>query len=51
MNGTAILLIIAPDQRGLVAAVADFLYGYQANILHANQHIDAAENLFFMRVE
>lgn len=50
-DGTAILLIIAPDRRGLVAAVADFLYGHQANILHADQHIDAAENLFFMRVE
>jgi len=51
MNGSATLLIIAPDQRGLVAAVADFLYGHHANILHADQHIDAAENLFFMRVE
>lgn len=51
MKGSATLLIIAPDQRGLVAAVADFLYDHGANILHADQHIDAAENLFFMRVE
>jgi len=51
MDGSATLLIIAPDRRGLVAAVADFLYQHQANILHADQHIDAAENLFFMRVE
>ncbi|RLA08524.1 MAG: formyltetrahydrofolate deformylase [Gammaproteobacteria bacterium] len=51
MDGSAILLIIAPDRRGLVAAVADFLHRHQANILHADQHIDAAENLFFMRVE
>ena len=51
MDGSATLLIIAPDQRGLVAAVADFLYDQGANILHADQHIDAAEDLFFMRVE
>ncbi|MEL0084166.1 MAG: formyltetrahydrofolate deformylase [Gammaproteobacteria bacterium] len=51
MNGSATLLIIAPDQRGLVAAVAEFLYNHQANILHADQHIDATEKLFFMRVE
>ena len=51
MNGSATLLIIAPDQRGLVAAVAEFLYAHHANILHADQHIDASEKLFFMRVE
>lgn len=48
---TAILLISAPDQRGLVAGVAELLYRHQANILHADQHIDAESNQFFMRVE
>ena len=48
---TAILLIDCPDQRGIVAAVADFLARHQANILHADQHQDAERDLFLMRVE
>lgn len=48
---TAILLIDCPDRKGLVAAVADFLYRYDANILHADQHQDNEAGLFFMRVE
>lgn len=48
---TAILLIDCPDQRGIVAAVADFLCRHQANILHADQHQDAERDLFLMRVE
>lgn len=40
-----------PDQKGLVAAIANFLMTYNANILHADQHQDAGENLFLMRVE
>ena len=50
-RNTAILLVTCPDQRGLVAAVADFLYRHGANILHADQHVDVAAGLFFMRVE
>jgi formyltetrahydrofolate deformylase len=46
-----ILLIDCPDQRGIVAAVSDQLYRCGANILHADQHQDAAAKLFFMRVE
>lgn len=48
---TAILLIDCPDRRGLVAAVADFLYQHDANILHGDQHQDNEAGLFFMRVE
>lgn len=48
---TAILLIDCPDRKGLVATVADFLYGHNANILHADQHQDAATHTFLMRVE
>lgn len=51
MKKTATLLINCPDRKGLVAAIADFLYRHNANILHADQHQDAAENLFLMRVE
>lgn len=48
---TAILLIDCPDRKGLVAAIADFLYSHNANILHADQHQDTASGLFLMRVE
>jgi formyltetrahydrofolate deformylase len=48
---TAALLIDCPDQRGIVAAVSEFLYRHGANILHADQHQDAELHLFFMRVE
>lgn len=51
MKKTATLLINCPDRKGLVAAIADFLYRHNANILHADQHQDAEENLFLMRVE
>lgn len=51
MRHTAVLLISCPDQKGLVAAIADFLLRHNANILHADQHQDAELKLFLMRVE
>lgn len=51
MKNTATLLITCPDTKGIVAAIADFLYQHDANILHADQHQDAENNLFLMRVE
>jgi formyltetrahydrofolate deformylase len=51
MKNTATLLITCPDARGIVAAIAEFLYQHNANILHADQHQDAENNLFLMRVE
>ncbi len=51
MKNSAILLITCPDQQGLVSAVADLLFKYNGNVLHADQHIDTEEKLFFMRVE
>jgi formyltetrahydrofolate deformylase len=48
---TAILLIDCPDRKGIVAAIANFLYDHGANILHADQHQDNDLGLFFMRVE
>jgi formyltetrahydrofolate deformylase len=51
MKNTATLLITCPDTRGIVAAIADFLFQHNANILHADQHQDAENNLFLMRVE
>ena len=51
MKNSAILLIDCPDRKGLVAAVAEFLYRHNANILHADQHQDNEQGLFLMRVE
>jgi formyltetrahydrofolate deformylase len=50
-NETAVLLISCPDQRGLVAAVSEFVYKNGGNIVHAEQHVDREENIFFHRVE
>lgn len=51
MKKSAVLLIDCPDRRGIVAAIGEFLYRHNANILHADQHQDAARDLFLMRVE
>jgi formyltetrahydrofolate deformylase len=51
MKNTATLLITCPDAKGIVASIAHFLHQHNANILHADQHQDAENNLFLMRVE
>jgi formyltetrahydrofolate deformylase len=48
---TAVLLLSCPDQKGLVATVADFLYRHDGNIIHADQHTDIEEKVFLQRVE
>jgi formyltetrahydrofolate deformylase len=51
MKNTGILLVDCPDQKGIVAAIAEFLYHHNANILHADQHQDGDLALFLTRVE
>ncbi|HSR01718.1 MAG TPA: formyltetrahydrofolate deformylase [Methylophilaceae bacterium] len=51
MKNTATLLITCPDAKGIVASIANFLHEHNANILHADQHQDAENSLFLMRVE
>lgn len=48
---TATLLISCPDQRGLVAKFANFIYANGGNIIHADQHTDFAAGLFLTRIE
>lgn len=48
---TATLLVSCPDQRGLVAKIANFIYANGGNIIHAEQHTDFAAGLFLNRVE
>ena len=51
MKPSAILLISCPDQKGEVAAISDFVYRHNGNILHADEHADEESGLFLMRVE
>ena len=48
---TAILLVSCPDQQGLVAKIANFIYANGGNIIHADQHTDFATGLFLTRIE
>ncbi len=50
-SNSAILLLHCPDRKGIVAGISGFLYAHGANILHADQHQDNKQMLFFMRVE
>jgi formyltetrahydrofolate deformylase len=47
----AILLISCPDQKGITAAVTDFVFKRAGNIVDAAQHADAESGAFFMRIE
>jgi formyltetrahydrofolate deformylase len=51
MENTATLLLYCEDRKGLVFAIAQFILEHGGNILHADQHQDAALGLFFMRIQ
>lgn len=51
MLQTATLLVCCPDRKGLVAALAQVLYGHGANILDADQHTDPVAGQFFQRIK
>jgi formyltetrahydrofolate deformylase len=51
VSATGVLLLSCPDQRGVVAAVAEFIAAHGGNIVHAEQHTDDVERVFFQRVE
>jgi formyltetrahydrofolate deformylase len=44
-------LLHGPDQPGLVARVAGWIYERGGNILHADQHRDMEAGIFFQRIE
>src|ERR1700729_4342919 len=46
-----VALLHGPDRPGLVARVAGWIFEQAGNILHADQHRDAEEKIFFQRVE
>ncbi|MCL4685222.1 formyltetrahydrofolate deformylase [Myxococcota bacterium] len=49
-HAVATLLVSCPDRRGIVAALAQLLYGHGANILDADQHTDPVAGMFFQRI-
>jgi formyltetrahydrofolate deformylase len=50
VDRTATILVSCPDRRGLVAALAQLLYGHGINILSADQHTDPTASKFFQRI-
>lgn len=48
---TATLLFSCPDQKGLVAKIANFIYSNGGNIIYADQHTDFTAGLFLTRLE
>src|SRR5947208_11396193 len=48
---TLIALLHGPDQPGIVARVAGWIFERGGNILHADQHRDMEAGVFFQRVE
>ncbi|MEZ4324291.1 MAG: formyltetrahydrofolate deformylase [Polyangiales bacterium] len=50
MSSFATLLVSCPDRKGLVASLAQVLYGHGANIVDADQHTDAVAGQFFQRI-
>jgi formyltetrahydrofolate deformylase len=48
---TATLLVSIPDQKGLVAKLANFIFANGGNIIHADHHTDFEAGLFLSRIE
>ena len=44
-------LLYGPDRPGIVARVSGWIYARGGNIMHADQHHDYEEGIFFQRVE
>ena len=51
MISTLIALLHGPDQPGIVARVAGWIFERGGNILHADQHRDMEAGVFFQRIE
>ncbi len=45
------ILINCADQKGIIAAVTDFILIVEGNITYIDQHVDREQNVFFMRLE
>lgn len=45
------ILINCADQKGIIAAVTDFILRVEGNITYIDQHVDREQDVFFMRLE
>jgi formyltetrahydrofolate deformylase len=45
------ILIHCEDQKGIIAAVTNFILKVEGNIVYIDQHVDVEQNVFFMRLE
>lgn len=45
------LLIQCKDQKGIIAAVTNFIVSVEGNITYIDQHVDREQTVFFMRLE
>lgn len=45
------ILIHCEDQKSIIATVTNYIASIGGNITYLDQHVDAAENVFFMRLE
>jgi formyltetrahydrofolate deformylase len=45
------LLIQCKDQKGIIAAVTNFIVSVEGNITYIDQHVDREQSVFFMRLE
>jgi formyltetrahydrofolate deformylase len=48
---TIVALLFGPDQPGIVARISGWIFERGGNIIHADQHRDQEEQIFFQRVE
>ena len=51
MKNSAVLLVQCPDCKGLDAAIAEFLYRHDGNILNFEQHSAGQQRFYHARVE
>ena len=45
------ILIHCEDQKAIIASVTNYISAIDGNITYLDQHVDADENVFFMRLE
>jgi formyltetrahydrofolate deformylase len=51
MKNSAVLLVQCPDRKGLDATIAEFIFRYDGNILHFEQHQAGEDRYYLARVE
>ena len=46
-----VILIHCRDQKGIIAAVTNYIASIEGNIIYLDQHVDSDQDVFFMRLE